>query len=162
MSVGLFYSWCYSWKTLCRQAIVWLDDLMQFHCPCHFLRPPLPPSPAVPVQCDPSSIVVSVPKDLVGGLELSLSNSSCRGVSNGTHINLSFSLKTCGTVIEVRGSRWTECAQALICTFWRSYYYTINGLCEEFSWLQNAHYATCVALMGHNRWESWKDKLYLL
>ncbi|TMS04840.1 Oncoprotein-induced transcript 3 protein [Larimichthys crocea] len=40
-------------------------------------------------------------KDLVGGLELSLSNSSCRGVSNGTHINLSFSLKTCGTVVEV-------------------------------------------------------------
>lgn len=60
-------------------------------------------SPAVPVQCDPSSIIVSVPKDLVGGLELSLSNSSCRGVSNGTHINLSFSLKTCGTVVEVRG-----------------------------------------------------------
>lgn len=63
----------------------------------------LPPFPAVPVQCDPSSIIVSVPKDLVGGLELSLSNSSCRGVSNGTHINLSFSLKTCGTVVEVRG-----------------------------------------------------------
>ncbi|TNN66702.1 Oncoprotein-induced transcript 3 protein [Liparis tanakae] len=55
----------------------------------------------VPVQCGSSSIVVSVPKDLVGGLELSLSNSSCRGVSNGTHINLSFSLKTCGTVVEV-------------------------------------------------------------
>ncbi|XP_054456466.1 oncoprotein-induced transcript 3 protein isoform X2 [Anoplopoma fimbria] len=55
----------------------------------------------VPVQCDPSSIIVSVPKDLVGGLELSLSNSSCQGVSNGTHINLSFSLKTCGTVVEV-------------------------------------------------------------
>ncbi|XP_071379048.1 oncoprotein-induced transcript 3 protein [Centroberyx affinis] len=55
----------------------------------------------VPVQCDSSSIKVSVPKDLVGGLELFLSNSSCRGVSNGTHINLSFSLKTCGTVVEV-------------------------------------------------------------
>nr|XP_046258566.1 oncoprotein-induced transcript 3 protein isoform X2 [Scatophagus argus] len=55
----------------------------------------------VPVQCDSSSIIVSVPKDLVGGLELSLSNSSCQGVSNGTHINLSFSLKTCGTVVEV-------------------------------------------------------------
>lgn len=59
--------------------------------------------PAVPVQCDSGSIVVSVPKDLVEGLELTLSNSSCRGVSNGTHINLSFSLKTCGTVVEVRG-----------------------------------------------------------
>lgn len=57
---------------------------------------------AVPVQCDPSSIEVSVPKDLVGGLELSLSNSSCRGVSNGTHINLRFSLKSCGTVVQVK------------------------------------------------------------
>jgi len=57
---------------------------------------------AVPVQCDPSCITVSVPKDLVGGLDLFLSNASCRGISNGTHINLSFSLKTCGTVVEVR------------------------------------------------------------
>ncbi|KAG7262911.1 hypothetical protein CRUP_025745, partial [Coryphaenoides rupestris] len=55
----------------------------------------------VPVQCDPSCITVSVPKDLVGGLDLFLSNASCRGTSNGTHINLSFSLKTCGTVVEV-------------------------------------------------------------
>ncbi|XP_034148316.1 oncoprotein-induced transcript 3 protein [Esox lucius] len=55
----------------------------------------------VPVQCGSSSIEVSVPKDLVGGLELFLSNSSCRGVSNGTHITLRFSLKTCGTVVEV-------------------------------------------------------------
>lgn len=60
------------------------------------------PLAAVPVQCDSSAIIVSVPKDLVEGLELSLSNSSCRGVSNGTHINLSFSLNTCGTVVEVR------------------------------------------------------------
>ncbi|XP_059929333.1 oncoprotein-induced transcript 3 protein [Gadus macrocephalus] len=55
----------------------------------------------VPVQCDPSCIKVSVPKDLVEGLDLFLTNSSCRGISNGTHINLSFSLKTCGTVVEV-------------------------------------------------------------
>ncbi|XP_023678384.2 oncoprotein-induced transcript 3 protein [Paramormyrops kingsleyae] len=55
----------------------------------------------VPVQCHPSSIQVSVPKSLAGGLDLFLSNSSCRGVSNGTHITLSFSLKTCGTVVEV-------------------------------------------------------------
>ncbi|XP_051816274.1 oncoprotein-induced transcript 3 protein isoform X2 [Acanthochromis polyacanthus] len=59
----------------------------------------------VPVQCDPSLITVSVPKDLVGGLELFLSNSSCRGVSNGTHINLNFSLKTCGTVVEVTANK---------------------------------------------------------
>lgn len=64
--------------------------------------------PSVPVQCDSSSITVSVPKDLVGGLELFLSNSSCRGVSNGTHINLSFSLKTCGTVVKVRGQGLTQ------------------------------------------------------
>jgi len=57
---------------------------------------------AVPVQCDPSTIEVSVPKDLVGGLELFLSNTSCRGISNGTHINLHFSLKTCGTVVQVK------------------------------------------------------------
>ncbi|XP_026879276.2 oncoprotein-induced transcript 3 protein isoform X2 [Electrophorus electricus] len=55
----------------------------------------------VPVQCDPGSMEVSVPKDLGGGLELFLSNSSCRGVSNGTHINLHFSLRTCGTVVKV-------------------------------------------------------------
>uniref|UniRef100_A0A8C5NCJ7 Oncoprotein induced transcript 3 n=1 Tax=Gouania willdenowi TaxID=441366 RepID=A0A8C5NCJ7_GOUWI len=55
----------------------------------------------LPVLCDSHSITVSVPKDLVGGLELFLSNSSCRGVSNGTHINLHFSLKTCGTIVEV-------------------------------------------------------------
>ncbi|KAJ8418052.1 hypothetical protein AAFF_G00137610 [Aldrovandia affinis] len=55
----------------------------------------------VPVQCSPSSIEVSVPKELVGGLELFLSNSSCRGISNGTHVNLNFSLKTCGTIVEV-------------------------------------------------------------
>lgn len=53
------------------------------------------------MQCSPNSIEVSVPKELVGGLELSLSNISCRGISNGTHVNLNFSLKTCGTVVEV-------------------------------------------------------------
>ncbi|XP_073541755.1 oncoprotein-induced transcript 3 protein isoform X2 [Phyllobates terribilis] len=55
----------------------------------------------VPVLCKPSSIEVSVPKDLVGGLELSLANSSCKGVSNGTHVNINFNLKTCGTAINV-------------------------------------------------------------
>ncbi|XP_048125020.1 oncoprotein-induced transcript 3 protein isoform X1 [Alosa alosa] len=54
-----------------------------------------------PVQCGSSFIEVSVPKELVGGLELFLANDSCRGVSNGTHINLNFSLRTCGTVVEV-------------------------------------------------------------
>ncbi|XP_069098591.1 oncoprotein-induced transcript 3 protein [Pleurodeles waltl] len=55
----------------------------------------------VPVLCKSSSIEVAVPKDLVGGLELFLSNSSCRGVSNGTHVNINFTLKTCGTVVDV-------------------------------------------------------------
>ncbi|XP_069468280.1 oncoprotein-induced transcript 3 protein isoform X2 [Ambystoma mexicanum] len=55
----------------------------------------------VPVLCKSSGIEVAVPKDLVGGLELFLSNASCRGVSNGTHVNINFTLKTCGTVIDV-------------------------------------------------------------
>lgn len=56
---------------------------------------------AVPVLCKSSSIEVSIPKDLVGGLDLSLINTSCKGVSNGTHVNIHFSLKSCGTVVDV-------------------------------------------------------------
>ncbi|XP_008143619.2 oncoprotein-induced transcript 3 protein [Eptesicus fuscus] len=55
----------------------------------------------VPVLCKTNTIEVNVPRDLVGGLELFLTNTSCRGVSNGTHINIFFSLKTCGTVVDV-------------------------------------------------------------
>ncbi|KAM5236510.1 oncoprotein-induced transcript 3 protein [Ctenodactylus gundi] len=55
----------------------------------------------VPVVCKSSAIEVSVPRELVGGLELFLTNTSCRGVSNGTHVNIIFSLKTCGTVVDV-------------------------------------------------------------
>lgn len=55
----------------------------------------------VPVLCKSSAIEVSVPRELVGGLELFLTNNSCRGVSNGTHVNIVFSLKTCGTVVDV-------------------------------------------------------------
>ena len=62
-------------------------------------------APAVPVFCKSNTIEVSIPRDLVGGLELFLTNTSCRGVSNGTHVNILFSLKTCGTVVEV-GSSW--------------------------------------------------------
>ncbi|XP_041865891.1 oncoprotein-induced transcript 3 protein [Melanotaenia boesemani] len=78
-----------------------LLDSYQCHCPRGLELGEDQHTCQVPVQCDSSSITVSVPKDLVGGLELFLSNTSCRGVSNGTHINLSFSLKTCGTVVEV-------------------------------------------------------------
>lgn len=56
---------------------------------------------AVPVLCKSSSIEVNIPKDLVGGLDLSLINTSCKGVSNGTHVNIHFSLKSCGTVVDV-------------------------------------------------------------
>ncbi|XP_043911922.1 oncoprotein-induced transcript 3 protein [Protopterus annectens] len=55
----------------------------------------------VPVQCKSQSIEVAVPKDLAGGLDLYLSNSSCKGVSNGTHVNINFNLRSCGTVVEV-------------------------------------------------------------
>ncbi|XP_074502561.1 oncoprotein-induced transcript 3 protein [Sebastes fasciatus] len=85
----------------CSHGCSSLPDSYQCHCPRGLELGEDKRTCQVPVQCDPSSIIVSVPKDLVGGLELSLSNTSCRGVSNGTHINLSFSLKTCGTVVEV-------------------------------------------------------------
>lgn len=55
----------------------------------------------VPVLCKSTSIEVSIPKDLVGGLDLSLINASCKGVSNGTHVNINFSLKSCGTIVDV-------------------------------------------------------------
>ncbi|KAK5908305.1 hypothetical protein CgunFtcFv8_016377 [Champsocephalus gunnari] len=85
----------------CSHGCSSLLDSYQCHCPRGLELGEDKHTCQVPVQCDSGSIVVSVPKDLVEGLELTLSNSSCRGVSNGTHINLSFSLKTCGTVVEV-------------------------------------------------------------
>ncbi|XP_036071298.1 oncoprotein-induced transcript 3 protein isoform X2 [Oryzias melastigma] len=89
----------------CSHDCSTLQDSYQCHCPRGLELGEDKHTCQVPVQCDSSSITVSVPKDLVGGLELFLSNSSCRGVSNGTHINLSFSLKTCGTVVEVTENR---------------------------------------------------------
>ncbi|XP_037322023.1 oncoprotein-induced transcript 3 protein [Pungitius pungitius] len=85
----------------CSHGCSSLLDSYQCHCPRGLELGEDKRTCQVPVQCDSSAIIVSVPKDLVEGLELSLSNSSCRGVSNGTHINLSFSLNTCGTVVEV-------------------------------------------------------------
>ncbi|XP_053165830.1 oncoprotein-induced transcript 3 protein isoform X2 [Hemicordylus capensis] len=55
----------------------------------------------VPVLCKSTTIEVNIPKDLVGGMDLSLINGSCKGVSNGTHVNIIFSLKSCGTTIDV-------------------------------------------------------------
>uniref|UniRef100_A0A672SAJ9 Oncoprotein induced transcript 3 n=1 Tax=Sinocyclocheilus grahami TaxID=75366 RepID=A0A672SAJ9_SINGR len=77
------------------------DDSYYCHCPRGLTLGDDKLTCQVPVQCDPRFIQVSVPKDLVGGLELFLSNTSCQGISNGTHINLHFSLKTCGTVVQV-------------------------------------------------------------
>ncbi|XP_061914398.1 oncoprotein-induced transcript 3 protein [Entelurus aequoreus] len=85
----------------CSHGCSSLLDSHQCHCPRGLQLSNDKHTCQVPVQCDPSSITVSVPKDLVGGLDLFLSNSSCVGVSNGTHVNLSFSLKTCGTVVQV-------------------------------------------------------------
>ncbi|CAN9499925.1 unnamed protein product [Ophioblennius macclurei] len=85
----------------CSHGCSMLQGTYQCHCPRGLELGEDKRTCQVPVLCDSSSITVSVPKDLVGGLDLFLSNSSCRGVSNGTHINLNFSLKTCGTVVEV-------------------------------------------------------------
>ncbi|KAF5890026.1 oncoprotein-induced transcript 3 protein, partial [Clarias magur] len=92
---------CHNVNGGCSHGCSSEDDSYYCHCPRGLTLGDDKRSCQVPVQCDPSSIDVSVPKDLVGGLELFLSNSSCRGVSNGTHINLHFSLKTCGTVVKV-------------------------------------------------------------
>uniref|UniRef100_A0A8C6L7B2 Oncoprotein induced transcript 3 n=1 Tax=Nothobranchius furzeri TaxID=105023 RepID=A0A8C6L7B2_NOTFU len=89
----------------CSHGCSSLQDSYQCFCPRGLELGEDKHTCQVPVQCDPSSITVSVPKDLVGGLELFLSNTSCRGISNGTHINLRFSLKTCGTVVEVTGNK---------------------------------------------------------
>ncbi|KAK2853022.1 hypothetical protein Q7C36_008223 [Tachysurus vachellii] len=92
---------CHNVNGGCSHGCSSENDSYYCHCPRGLTLGEDKRSCQVPVQCDPSSIDVSVPKDLVGGLELFLSNSSCRGVSNGTHINLHFSLKTCGTVVKV-------------------------------------------------------------
>ncbi|XP_077438230.1 oncoprotein-induced transcript 3 protein isoform X1 [Vanacampus margaritifer] len=92
---------CHANNGGCSHGCSTLQNSYRCHCPrglqlSHDTRTCL-----VPVECNPSSITVSIPKDIVGGLDLFLSNSSCRGISNGTHINLNFSLKTCGTAVEV-------------------------------------------------------------
>uniref|UniRef100_A0A8B9KAW1 Oncoprotein induced transcript 3 n=1 Tax=Astyanax mexicanus TaxID=7994 RepID=A0A8B9KAW1_ASTMX len=92
---------CHSVNGGCSHGCSDEQDSYYCHCPRGLTLGQDQRTCQVPVQCDPGSIEVSVPRDLVGGLELFLSNSSCRGVSNGTHINLRFSLKTCGTVVKV-------------------------------------------------------------
>ncbi|KAM3912787.1 oncoprotein-induced transcript 3 protein [Leptodactylus fuscus] len=85
----------------CSHTCAAFGDSYQCLCPRGLILSEDNHTCQVPVLCKASFIEVSVPKDLVGGLELSLTNSSCKGVSNGTHVNINFSLKTCGTVINV-------------------------------------------------------------
>lgn len=92
---------CHNNNGGCSHGCMGMQESYQCSCPRGLELGPDKRTCQVPVQCEPGFIEVSVPKDLVGGLELSLANSSCKGVSNGTHINLSFSLKTCGTTVEV-------------------------------------------------------------
>ncbi|MBN3299006.1 OIT3 protein, partial [Amia calva] len=96
---------CHNNNGGCSHSCSMVQGSYRCHCPRGLVLTEDRHNCQVPVQCQPSSIEVSVPRELVGGLELFLSNSSCRGVSNGTHVNLHFSLKTCGTVVEVSGER---------------------------------------------------------
>ncbi|XP_007895821.2 oncoprotein-induced transcript 3 protein [Callorhinchus milii] len=85
----------------CSHVCTTGDDGYHCECPRGLVLSEDTHSCLVPVQCKSDSIEVSVPKDLIGGLELFLLNSSCQGLSNGTHVNINFNLKTCGTVVEV-------------------------------------------------------------
>ncbi|KAJ8359837.1 hypothetical protein SKAU_G00163620 [Synaphobranchus kaupii] len=92
---------CHTDNGGCSHSCSRVRDSFLCHCPRGLELGEDQRTCQVHVQCSPNSIEVSVPKELVGGLELFLSNSSCRGISNGTHVNLNFSLKTCGTVVQV-------------------------------------------------------------
>ncbi|XP_035256461.1 oncoprotein-induced transcript 3 protein [Anguilla anguilla] len=92
---------CHTDNGGCSHSCSRVQDSFLCHCPRGLELGEDQRTCQVPVQCSPSFIEVSVPKELVGGLELFLSNASCRGISNGTHVNLNFSLKTCGTMVEV-------------------------------------------------------------
>uniref|UniRef100_A0A8C4R9M1 Oncoprotein induced transcript 3 n=1 Tax=Eptatretus burgeri TaxID=7764 RepID=A0A8C4R9M1_EPTBU len=56
---------------------------------------------AVPVRCSPNAIEVAVPKEQAKGLDLFLANVSCKGISNGSHINANFGIRSCGTTLQV-------------------------------------------------------------
>uniref|UniRef100_UPI00358E931F oncoprotein-induced transcript 3 protein isoform X2 n=1 Tax=Myxine glutinosa TaxID=7769 RepID=UPI00358E931F len=55
----------------------------------------------VPVHCSPNAIEVAVPKEQAKGLDLFLANVSCKGISNGSHINANFGIRSCGTTLQV-------------------------------------------------------------
>ncbi|XP_043837395.1 oncoprotein-induced transcript 3 protein [Dromiciops gliroides] len=85
----------------CSHSCRGYDTTYQCECPRGLVLSEDNHTCQVPMRCQSNSIEVNIPKDLVGGLEVFLTNTSCRGVSNGTHVNIYFSLKTCGTVVDV-------------------------------------------------------------
>ncbi|NXF40052.1 OIT3 protein, partial [Nyctibius bracteatus] len=92
---------CHNNNGGCSHTCIEVEDTYQCECPRGLVLSEDNHTCQVPVLCKSSSIEVSIPKDLVGGLDLSLINTSCKGVSNGTHVNIHFSLKSCGTVVDV-------------------------------------------------------------
>ncbi|XP_025961808.2 oncoprotein-induced transcript 3 protein isoform X1 [Dromaius novaehollandiae] len=92
---------CHNNNGGCSHTCVEVEDTYQCECPRGLVLSEDNHTCQVPVLCKSSSIEVNIPKDLVGGLDLSLINTSCKGVSNGTHVNIHFSLKSCGTVVDV-------------------------------------------------------------
>ncbi|XP_072725877.1 oncoprotein-induced transcript 3 protein isoform X1 [Ciconia boyciana] len=92
---------CHNNNGGCSHTCIEVEGTYQCECPRGLALSEDNHTCQVPVLCKSSSIEVSIPKDLVGGLDLSLINTSCKGVSNGTHVNIHFSLKSCGTVVDV-------------------------------------------------------------
>ncbi|EMP34953.1 Oncoprotein-induced transcript 3 protein [Chelonia mydas] len=92
---------CHNNNGGCTHTCIAVEDTYQCECPRGLVLSEDNHSCQVPVLCKSTSVEVSIPKDLVGGLDLSLINASCKGVSNGTHVNINFSLKSCGTVVDV-------------------------------------------------------------
>ncbi|ETE63222.1 Oncoprotein-induced transcript 3 protein, partial [Ophiophagus hannah] len=91
---------CHNNNGGCSHRCNMLETSYQCECPRGLVLSEDNHTCQVPVICKSTSIEVNIPKDLVGGMDLSLTNGSCKGVSNGTHVNLIFSLKTCGTSID--------------------------------------------------------------
>ncbi|XP_062989046.1 oncoprotein-induced transcript 3 protein [Elgaria multicarinata webbii] len=85
----------------CSHTCSTVEGTYQCECPRGFVLSEDNHTCQVPVLCKSTAIEVNIPKDLVAGMDLSLINGSCRGVSNGTHVNIIFSLKSCGTTIDV-------------------------------------------------------------
>ncbi|KAH0623557.1 hypothetical protein JD844_006447 [Phrynosoma platyrhinos] len=89
----------------CSHTCITVENTYQCECPRGLVLSEDRHTCQVPVLCKSTSIEVNIPKDLVGGMDLSLINGSCKGVSNGTHVNIVFSLKSCGTTISVANDK---------------------------------------------------------